>query len=51
MPTTVIPCSLHSVAAATKTTVKAMGAQTEKKNNIHKLQTTYNNKHFHLYTA
>lgn len=29
MPTTVIPCSLHSVAAATSATVRAMGAHTK----------------------
>lgn len=31
IPTTVIPCSLHNVAAATRTTVRAMGAHTAKK--------------------
>lgn len=29
MPMTVIPCSLHNVAAATRTTVKAIGVHTE----------------------
>lgn len=32
MPTTVIPCSLHNVAAATRTTVSAMGVHTGKQN-------------------
>lgn len=31
IPTTVIPCSLHNVAAATRTTVSAMGAHTAKR--------------------
>lgn len=31
MPMTVIPCSLHNVAAATKTTVTAMGIHTREK--------------------
>lgn len=31
IPTTVIPCSLHNVAAATRTTVRAMGAHTAKR--------------------
>lgn len=31
MPMTVIPCSLHNVAAATKTTVTAMGVHTREK--------------------
>lgn len=34
IPTTVIPCSLHSVAAATRTTVRAMGAHTGKQERL-----------------
>lgn len=42
IPTTVIPCSLHNVATATRNTVTAIGVQTANKKDVIENVLSYN---------